>query len=144
MVERDELFSELKTAWKKVAAPEPADAREDLDPLTRKSVEWMRAAWAQIEVPEAVLPRRRVLRLLPTLRTGTAAAAVAAAVLFAWRFMPASIPPIHHGTPDALGTATEPSETLARPAVVTSIGNNNIEFRSGPVTLVLVTSDTGG
>ncbi len=150
--EDDELpIDELRAAWRGARAPEPADDLADGDAVTRASVEWMRGAWRDLELPPVRVPDRAPV-LQPTFGgpawVAAAITAAAAGFLFVAWFAARertgiAQPRERVATED--GTEADASEEgsgeRAQPELV-SVGANNIEWRSGSVTLVLVTSSS--
>ena len=63
MTERDPNYTDdawiedVRRAWRGLEPRPPAADLELEDAETRASVEWMRAAWSSLEVPEPRLPR---------------------------------------------------------------------------------------
>lgn len=167
MSERDPL-DELRRAWGEVRPPAPDAPAED--EATRASVEWMRSAWNALEAPATPVPaelhgRRRFAPAPSVWRTPrwlAAVSGVAAAVLCAvllWQDATApGVEPVDVGpvasAPAASGHAdlvpanpttdgaADPAETEKNEAVaIASIDQNRMELRSGPVRLVLLTSN---
>lgn len=71
-------------AWRELTPPLPGEDLEREDPGTRAAVNWMRAAWSQVEVPVQPSHRRpqKQLRLERSARLSAILAAAAAAVLW--------------------------------------------------------------
>ena len=206
--EREDAVAELealRALWREARpAQGPEDAGEELeatDARTRAAVQWMRAAWRELEVPEPRVPVRARGRLLRFPRHVRVVASLAAAALVLaptlWLLLapeePASLERpegrgelVAHapsgaeagatddpngsgalgasgstGSPGALGAtgpmdssasagARVPNTTPEAPAaprvepLVPTVGEGNLEFRSGSVRLVLVTSAGAG
>jgi len=133
--EPDDLLAELRGAWRALAPPVPADDLEDADARTRRAIGWLRDAWREVEIPAAAPPRAApVLRPLFGGRLDRVCAAAAALLvaLLAWS--------ASERDGGERADATDTAEARPGPRVV-GIGDNHIELRSGPVTLVLVTSE---
>ena len=142
----EDVGAELRDAWRQLSPPPLPDASEAADPTTAATVRWMQSAWRALEAPPGsarLQPGSSVLSTLgkrpgwspalPGRRLRPRLVALAALVLATlgvlWRVL---APP----------RATEPEVTpLARvPAVeVLEVRPEQLELRSGPVRLVLVT-----
>jgi len=128
------LQDELRQVWSELQAPAPDAGVDAPDDRTRAVNDWMRAAWASLEAPEALAQAQRtiepvqrptLLRLLPSvLITLGAAAAVVLIVQFIGT-------PVRHGVPST------PQVAHAQPTVHPRI-DGSIEMRSGNVRLILV------
>jgi len=143
--------AELRDLYRSLQPPRPADEACAADPRTARAVAWMRAAWTQLEIPEAAPPSRTLAR--PRSRwpgavgprvLGLAAAAVALALAGAalwprsWRADP-SEPPASLAQSEGI-----PGNSSAVPAsghdgiqVITS-APDRLELLSGPVRLMLL------
>lgn len=163
----DAALSELRSAWKSVEPPELPEEHTELDPQTRNAVEWMRAEWASLEIPEPSVPSEinheesepllqgwEEKRTLSVALVGLAAAALLFIALRGnlKRTTPALDPlPLETTQASPKAVPSLPQEDMATEeaastnavqlakAHVSGVGDNHIELRSGPVTLVLVT-----
>ncbi|MFT7668000.1 MAG: hypothetical protein ACI8X5_000686 [Planctomycetota bacterium] len=95
--------AEMRNLWNQLKAPDATP--ETFDKETQAAVDWMRAAWTELEAPEVKLPARLRFRLLRSRRRWLLpiATAAAALVLFAWPT-----------EPTARHEPEEPVEILAR------------------------------
>ncbi len=131
-----ELLDDLRGVWKaKRPATSVDELGEDLggqDLRSQRAIGWMRSAWREMEIPEPRVPTGRVLR--PRFaRAINVVASLAAALLLALLAYSVAM----KQDPVAPLAPTEPP----RGPHVAAIGDNHIELRSGPVTLILVTSE---
>lgn len=157
----DDLIEEWGQAYRCIDAPETGGELEQADAGTRAAIGWMQAAWAELPVPEPALPaRRRAARsswrpLRPAL---VLVAALLLLMLGLWWQSPTRVFERSAKTPlasqaeepgaqaQSLETpaprtpvASEPARGPAAVQVSAGMASNNMEFRSGRVTLVLVT-----
>jgi len=129
-----EDLAELRAAWclQQPARSVDETGEDGMDPSTRRAVEWLRAAWREAPVPAPRLPSRAVVRRRPAAWLDRGAA-LAAAVLLALLLYSV----VERESPRS------PSEAPRGPHVA-AIGDDRIELRSGPVTLVIVTGGAAG
>ena len=144
MSEREEdVGAELREAWRHLSPPPLPDAIDEADPATAAAVGWMRSAWRTLEAPSAIavhrpdsssserteeeqragVQRRRVAARLVAL-----AALVLALLGVLWRALPRRSATDTIATPVARASAVE----------VLDVRPEQLELRSGPVRLVLV------
>ena len=157
----DDLIEEWGQAYRSIDAPKSGGELEQADAGTRAAIGWMQTAWAELPVPEPVLPQglRAPQRTWRPLRP--ALVLVAALLLLAlglWWQRPGSLlereteaplsaqaePAASESQPraaevDGVAVAPEPEPEPAVVQVSAGVADNNMEFRSGRVTLVLVT-----
>ena len=132
---------DLRDAWRSMDVPDAANAPEsyeDADPRTSASVEWMRTAWQDLEIPAVRVPKRAPILRPSFARRAAFPIAIGAAVLVlaaAWLLFPNEQAGVEVETEVAEIPPWNEPELL-------SVGSNNIELRSGNVTLVLVTSES--
>ena len=150
MVERerdDPWIDDLRRAWREL---EPRPAAEDLeleDDETRARVEWMRAAWSSLDVPEPRLPLATSAR--PASTAGTRAssggwptryrrlATAAAILLIALWFSRTEQSPQRSGE-QARPVDGRPITPGDEGPQLAALSSNRVELRSGPVRLILL------
>lgn len=137
MVDR-EPEDELRDLWARLdTAPEPPE-----DPLTDAAVQWARRAWDSVEAPAMpALPVRRRGRL-PLGRVAAAAVIAVGIGVALWSVSQPS-PAVGHDTdtPTPVAVGADPDQGPAVPEAPQVTGtrpDGGIEFKSGPVRLVLV------
>lgn len=159
-VEEDEAWAaewaDLRAAWLRLPAPEPAGELAAADAETRAAVAWMCAAWDVVAIPASVpllaagpsrvhtvRPRRSRLVLPASLAAaGLLLFALAGLWLFGSGRLAGSDAPIVRvagGLP-----RPDPSTRKAAALRVAAVDAERIELRSGPVRLLLITAGSSG
>ncbi|MFQ5749540.1 MAG: hypothetical protein ACE5H3_08795 [Planctomycetota bacterium] len=132
--ERDPLEL-LASSWKELVAPSPDRDLDGEDEATRRAVLWMAQAWSTLQAPDFAAPRRgRLLRF----RRRFLRPAVAAALLLAalgMLFLPKR-PSDSRSAAEIAVRAPKPPEP--RPVLLPDSRPGRVEFRSGPVRLILL------
>jgi len=144
--ERDLPLDELRGIWRGLEPEPPPEDLAASDPHTRAAVEWMRAAWAGLPVPQPRVPLPgRPARPRHVLRLAAGLAAAAAALALLW---PTGVEQSVQRSDDR--ARSEAGDTARRASVeaparlgaeapqLASLGPDHVELRSGPVRLILL------
>jgi hypothetical protein len=133
MDDREGAFDHFGGAWRSLDPPAPDDGPEPRDPVTRRAVSWLAAAWHMVPVPAVpAVPAVGTARpVRHHVRRAAAAAILISASALAWN---------EWHRREALAPPPASPATGPPPASVVLAGPDRIEVRSGDVRLILLTS----
>lgn len=144
--------AELRALYRGLQPPSLADEAADADPETARVVAWMRGAWGELALPQALVPHS-VLRPLARRRRARTPVLTAAAVVLTlagaalWRELGSAgrdaAPLRVVQVPEPVTEPVLPAPSTAPSTVhVLAARPDQFELRSGPVRLVLLTPPT--